>query len=250
MSERADARISRGLGGEGVQVERGKSSRSGSFAAQGRGSLHSGHEAPVQPDQEWANALTHGIAAVGTILLGIQLLMAAVPKHPGLVAACAAYVASVLGTFVFSTLSHVVRRQPMLNAMRALDQAMIYLMISGTYTPIIVQYASDSVRSPLLWAIWIAAWAGFFKKVALRYRINSIGTYTYLLLGWLPAIPIASQVPFELAGWMLTGGLLYTVGVIFLMNDRKVRYMHAAWHLSVMLAAASHYYAILHYVVR
>jgi hemolysin III len=48
---------------------------------------------------------------------------------------------------------------------------------------------------------------------------------------------------------MLAGGVLYTVGVLFLMNDRKFPYLHAIWHLFVMLAAAFHYYAILRYVV-
>ncbi len=206
-------------------------------------------DAPVQPDQEWANALTHGIAAVGALVLGIHLVLAALPGEPGLATACVAYVASVFGTFFFSTMSHVVRRQPLLNTMRAYDQAMIYMMISGTYTPIIFRYAEESHRGTLLWAIWIAAWAGFLKKVALRYRVNATGTYTYLLLGWLPSIPLASHVPSILVKWMLAGGVLYTVGVLFLMNDRKFPYLHAAWHLFVMLAAAFHYYAILRYVV-
>jgi hemolysin III len=206
-------------------------------------------EAPLQPDQEWANALTHGIAAVAAGLLGAFLVSSCLPTQPGLAAACGAYSLSVFGTFLFSTLSHLIHRQPLLNTLRAFDQAMIYMMISGTYTPIIYRFASDSTRDPLLWAIWVAALAGFFKKVAIRYRINSIGTYTYLLLGWLPAIPLASQVPSELVGWMLAGGLLYTIGVIFLMNDRRMRYLHAVWHLFVMLAAACHYYGILRYVV-
>lgn len=206
--------------------------------------------APLQPDQEWANALTHGIATLSSVVMGMYLVLAAQTGQPGLSTACVTYSLSVFGTFFFSTLSHLVRRQPWLNTMRAYDQAMIYLMISGTYTPIVFQYAGDASRNPLLWAIWIAAGLGFFKKVALRYRINSIGTYTYLLLGWLPAIPLASEVPTGLVRWMLAGGILYTVGVVFLMNDRKLPYLHACWHLCVMLAATCHFYGILQYVVR
>lgn len=204
---------------------------------------------PLQPDQEWANALTHGIAACGALLLGLRLVLAAMPASGAMALACSAYSASVFGTFFFSTLSHVVRRQPLLNSMRAYDQAMIYMMISGTYTPIIVRYASDSHRDYLLWAIWIAAALGFLKKVALRYRINKIGTYTYLLLGWLPAIPLAPEVPGGLVWWMLIGGVIYTIGVFFLMNDQRLRYMHAAWHLCVMAAATAHYYGILQFVL-
>lgn len=207
------------------------------------------HEAPLQPDQEWANALTHGIAAAGAGLLGAYMVSIAAREQSGLAIACAAYSMSVFGTFFFSTLSHLIHQQPLLNTLRAFDQAMIYMMISGTYTPIIYRFASDSTRDPLLWAIWVAACAGFFKKVAIRYRINSIGTYTYLLLGWLPAIPLAPQVPTELVGWMLAGGVLYTIGVLFLMNDRRMRYLHAVWHVFVMIAAACHYYGILRCVV-
>jgi len=206
-------------------------------------------EPPLQPDQEWANALTHAIAAIGAIVLGGYLVSIALPKGSGMAIACAAYSMSALGTFVFSTLSHVVRRQPWLNQMRAWDQAMIYTMISGTYTPIAYRYASESAQFPLLVAIWVAATAGFLTKVAWQHRVNSVGAISYLLLGWLPAIPLVKHVPAELAWWMVAGGVCYTVGVVFLMNDNKVRYMHAVWHLSVMTAAVCHYYGILKYVV-
>ena len=62
-----------------------------------------------------------------------------------------------------------------------------------------------SVRDPLLIAIWVAAIAGFINKVAVHHRVNSIGTWSYLLLGWLPAIPLVGNVPSPLGmehdGW-------------------------------------------------
>lgn len=207
-------------------------------------------EPPLLEGEEWANALTHGIAAVGSILLAVYLIQSAIPKGVGLAIACGGYMAAVFGTFLCSTLSHMVRRQPLLNQMRAWDQAMIYVMISGTYTPIAYAYASDATRTPLLWAIWIAATAGFLHKVAWRHRVNSSGTISYLLLGWLPAIPLASHVPTQLVVSMFAGGILYTIGVGFLINDKKAKYLHACWHLWVMSAAACHYLGILWYVVQ
>ncbi|MFK8112925.1 MAG: hemolysin III family protein [Rubripirellula sp.] len=204
---------------------------------------------PLQLDQEWANALTHGVAAVGAIVLGAYLVWVAVPIGTGLAIACAAYAASAFGTFLFSTLSHVVRQQPRLNQMRAWDQAMIYTMISGTYTPIVYRWATESVQMPLLIAIWVAAAAGVYSKIGRKHRVNSIGTVSYLLLGWLPAIPLVSQVPSTLAWWMVAGGVCYSIGVGFLINDFKIRYLHAAWHLSVMTAATCHFLGILRHVV-
>jgi hemolysin III len=171
-------------------------------------------------------------------------------KGTGLAIAGGGYTAAAFGTFLCSTLSHLVRRQPLLNQMRAWDQAAIYAMISGTYTPIAYAYASDATRTPLLWSIWVAAAVGFLHKVALKHRVNSSGTISYLLLGWLPAIPLAPYVPTALVWSMFAGGILYTIGVVFLITDKKVKYLHACWHLAVMAGASCHYLGILWYVVR
>ncbi len=204
-------------------------------------------EPPIQHDQEWANALTHGVAACATLLAGTVLVTSAMPRL-GLAVAFAAYVLSALSVFVCSTLSHAILRQPMLNTLRAWDQATIYAMISGTYTPIAYAYAPPSVKPWLLVAIWIAAFAGFASKVFVRHRINGISTLSYLMLGWLPAIPLAGHVPRPLVMAMIAGGVLYTVGVAFLVNDRRFPYAHAVWHLFVMFAAACHFYGIWYYV--
>lgn len=209
--------------------------------------------APIKPEEEWANALSHGVAAVMAIVLGtmlvrhafeLQTLGEGLPRMPW---ACGAYALTVIGTFAASTLSHAIFKQPWLNTFRAWDQAMIYLMITGTYTPIVAAFAPDSTRNWLMVAIWIAAISGFATKVIARHRINSIGTVSYLLLGWLPAIPLVGQVPSGLAWGMLIGGVLYSIGVVFLRMDEKAKYLHVVWHAFVMAAAYTHYFAISKY---
>lgn len=202
--------------------------------------------APLKPDEEWANALSHGIATAASCVLTVWLVWQASQVGPGIALASAAYGATVIGTFLSSTLSHSIHRQPWLNRFRAWDQAMIYLMITGTYTPIIAAHAPPLIRFWLLPAIWIAALMGFASKVALLHRVNSISTVSYLLLGWLPAIPLYGHVPATLGLGMLAGGVMYSIGVIFLMNDQRVRYFHVTWHGFVMMAALIHYRVILH----
>ena len=207
-------------------------------------------DAPVRHGEEWANALTHGFAAISSVLLGYWLIRDAIDLRIGLGVACAVYVVSACATFTFSTLSHTIHRQPTLNTLRAWDQAMIYCMISGTYTPIIYRYASEALRAPLLIAIWVAAMTGLSAKLLLRHRINNITTIGYLLLGWLPSIPLYGNVPTELGWGMLLGGLLYSLGVVVLINDSKREYLHALWHLLVMSAALTHFLSISWYVVK
>ncbi|TWU41116.1 hemolysin-III related [Novipirellula artificiosorum] len=201
-------------------------------------------DAPIKLDQEWANALTHGVATIVSIVAATLLIGRAATVDAGLSIACAAYMAGVIGTFACSTLSHLILRQPMLDTLRAWDQAMIYTMISGTYTPIVYACAPDTVRTPLLVAIWVTAAVGFLGKIFLRHRINSISTASYLLLGWLPSIPLIGQIPSSLITAMFIGGLLYSFGVVLLINDSRLRYLHALWHVSVMLAASCHFLGI------
>ena len=207
------------------------------------------HSPPIQPDQEWANALTHGFAALVWCGLSVWLVAQAAAVDSGLAIACAAYGASVVGTFVCSTLSHTFLQRPLLDHLRAWDQAMIYLMIIGTYTPITYVYAWPNYRGWLLAAMWLAAGWGFANKAFRRHRIHSISTWSYLALGWLPVIPLIGSVPAGLGWMMLAGGVTYSLGVIFLKNDRKARYLHAVWHLMVLAASLVHFAGIVSYVL-
>ncbi|MEM9364775.1 MAG: hemolysin III family protein [Planctomycetota bacterium] len=206
-------------------------------------------DAPLRHNEEWANALTHGLAALAWLVAGFVLVWRALSVDAGLAVACAAYVASVVGTFVSSWLSHTVLTQPWLDRFRSWDQGCIYLMITGTYTPIAFRYAAHEHRTVLLMAIWIAAACGMWSKVAVGHRVNQIGTWSYLLLGWLPAIPLYQRVPSELGLTMLVGGVVYTLGVVVLMNDHRAKYLHSCWHLLVILASITHGIGIARYVV-
>lgn len=206
-------------------------------------------QAPVRHDEEWANALTHGGAALASVIGAVVMARAAAGQTLMTTFCCMVFIASALAVFVASTLSHFLIYQPrLLNHLRAWDQGLIYVMISATYTPLIWRYSDESIRAPLLVAIWIAALAGFYSKVFAQFRVNSTGPISYLLLGWLPSFGLIGSVPGGLAWWMIAGGMLYCVGIAFLMNDHKRKYMHAAWHFFVMLAATCHFLAVYQYV--
>jgi len=205
--------------------------------------------APLILDEEWANAATHGLAALLWTFGAVVMARAAASQSLMTVICCLLFVGSAIAVFTASALSHHLVHDPrLLRRLRAWDQGLIYVMISGTYTPLIWQFAAESVRLPLLIGIWVAAGIGFHTKVFVEHRVNSIGTISYLLLGWVPAMGLAGRVPGAVLFWMAAGGILYTLGVALLINDRRVRYLHAGWHLFVFMAASCHFWAIYRYV--
>jgi len=205
--------------------------------------------AEAQRNEERANALTHGAGVVLAIASAALMIWHTIDRPIGTMISCLAFVGSATAVFAASTLSHVFLDDPVwLKKLRAWDQGLIYLMITGTYTPIVYHFASPTTRNPLLIAIWLAASIGFYSKVFAKHRINGIGTATYLALGWVPAMFLTGRVPAMVLLWMTIGGVLYTLGVAVLVNDSKMRYLHAVWHLLVITAAACHYWAIYWYI--
>lgn len=104
-------------------------------------------------------------------------------------------------------------------------------------------------RFALLLFVCIAAVTGLCSKVLIKHRIDNITTVHCILLGWLPAMVLFGRVSSLCFATMAIGGVLYTIGTLFLMNDHRHRYFHAVWHLLVMLASACHYAAIAMFVI-
>lgn len=140
-----------------------------------------------------------------------------------------------------------------LRHMRHLDHCMIYVLIAGTYTPVVLLALRPSWGISLLVAAWIGAAAGIMITVLRLERWPAVGFTLYLVLGWL-AIVAAPQLAASLSAVELTllaaGGVLYTVGAITLATNRPnpspaVFGYHEIWHTFVVSASASHFALVL-----
>lgn len=201
------------------------------------------------PQEELANTVTHGLGTAFSLagVFALAALLESVPR--GLAVSCLVYGATLVLVFAVSTISHAVREARAKHLWRIWDQGLIYTLIAGTYTPFVWAYAPPATRDFVLAAIWAAALLGVFVKVVLQHRVGATTTYSYLLLGWLPALSIANRVPLAAALGMLLGGLLYTAGTFFLKRDDQFRFFHAFWHLLVITAATCHYLTLVNYLV-
>jgi hemolysin III len=70
-------------------------------------------------------------------------------------------------------------------------------------------------------------------------------------MGWLVVIavrPLSRAIPIGGLGWLLAGGLAYTLGVVFF-GASRLRFNHAVWHLFVLVGSTCHYVAVMRYVL-
>lgn len=197
---------------------------------------------------ERANTATHALGFLLSIVAAVYLARQTAAESLGFTASCTVFAISMAAVYLFSTLSHAIYEPSWRHRMRAWDQGIIYTLIAGTYTPFIWVCSPSGWRTEIMVAVWLAAAIGFYSKVLAAHRINGISTVTYVLLGWLPALPLVPRTPTICLLWMVAGGVAYTAGIFFLHFDSRYRYFHAMWHLMVIAGSACHFVAIQHLI--
>ncbi len=203
--------------------------------------------AECRPDDELANFLTHAAGFLLSVGGSALLLAAVVGKRPAAdVLACAVYTATLVGLYAASALSHAFHDLAWRRLFRTVDQACIYLLIAGSFTPIGVALLGAGWWWLLPASMWTLALLGVARVIRVRNQTPR-AMLSYGALGWLPVVAIgelANAAPWNMLAWFVAGGLSYTVGTLFLGLDRRVRYFHAVWHLFVIAGSTCHYVAI------
>jgi hemolysin III len=200
--------------------------------------------------EEAANALTHGVGLVASLAaLPVLVVVAATRHDPWQVVGGAVFGATLVALYAASTLYHAVAHAGTKHRLRLVDHCAIYLLIAGTYTPFTLGVLRGAWGWALFGLIWVLAVSGIAAKTLGGFRYPRLSSLAYLAMGWtcLVAIgPILSRVPVEGIAWLVAGGLLYSVGIIFYATTR-FRYAHTVWHLFVLGGSGCHFLAVLWY---
>ena len=205
----------------------------------------------LSPAEELANRITHGIGLMLS-LVGVAVMVTVLGQGDGWrIAGCSLYLGSLIAVYAMSTLSHTFEDERRRSLFRALDQGAIYLLIAATYTPFSMAYLHTVPWWIVLGLVWSIALWGFFSKVCFAYRLEEVSMWPCIILGVIPFVCVPSLVGVvSLAAlwWMLLGVAFYTVGLVFWVNDRRVKHFHAVWHVLVMAGSSCHFVAILLFV--
>jgi hemolysin III len=200
--------------------------------------------------QRWemrVDGAIHGVAIVAGLVGAIILLIVA--GHRGgaeALAAVAVYSVALLAMFGCSAAYNLGRWTRHGNWLRGLDQSAIFLMIAGTYTPFTVIDLQGSWSWSLTSVIWSLAIVGVLLRLLHHRLFAKVSIGFYLALGWLGVVaifPLYHQLHVASLILLLTGGALYTIGIVFHLWER-LPFQAAIWHLFVVAAAAVHFAAV------
>jgi len=181
------------------------------------------------------------IGAIAIVILAARSVAAA--EIPSIVI----YAGGLLAMLGLSAAYNMWPISPVKWILRRFDHSAIYIMIAGTYTPLMEQLKDGVAAVGLLVGVWLTAIVGVALKLVMPGRFDRLALALYFFLGWSCAVaygPITAALP-SVCLWLLAaGGLLYTTGVVFHLW-RNLRFHNAIWHGFVLAAASCHYSAVL-----
>lgn len=203
--------------------------------------------------EEIANAITHGLGTAAAIVALTLMLVKAMPALSGWeLASVAIYGGSMIALFLSSTLYHSITHLPTKAVLKRFDHSSIYLLIAGTYTPLLmISLSTSAMAKSLLFIIWALALGGVVFKIFFVHQFKRASLITYLIMGWLSLLVVYElykALPGPAFNLLIAGGLSYTLGAAFY-AAKQYRYTHAIWHLFVLGGAACHCIAIAGYVI-
>ena len=199
--------------------------------------------------EEVANSISHGLGlALSIVGFTVLIILASQKGDPWRLTAYIIYGLSLTTLYLFSTLYHGLTHSRTKAIFRRLDHSAIYLLIAGTYTPVILISLRTTWVMFLLPVVWVMAIFGVYMKVFYIHRYERLTLAFYILMGWLALIaakPLFNSVPIESFIWIIVGGISYTTGIIFY-AWRRLPYQHTIWHMFVLLGSIAHYIGILY----
>ena len=201
------------------------------------------------------NMVTH-IAGGGLAIIGSILCILAACRNGGWasIPGAAIYCVSLVGVYTMSSIYHGLRPGIAKKVMQVIDHCAIYFLIAGTYTPILIT-GFLPVFPKIGWGLLLLQWGLTAIAVTLtaidlkKYQIFSM--VCYIIMGWgiiffLPQAMIVMTKPGF--NWLLAGGIAYTIGAILFGLGKKLPWMHATFHIFVILGSLFQYLAILFYL--
>lgn len=198
--------------------------------------------------EEIFNSVSHGagslLSIAGTVIL---IIFSVLYANTWAVVSSCIYGASLIILYTMSTLYHAITNEKAKKFFRIMDHNTIFFLIAGTYTPLTLFCLNGWLGWTLFGIVWGAAIIGIVLNSIDLERFRKPSVVCYILMGWVIIFaikPLMESIPQISLIFLLTGGVFYTVGVIFY-AIKKIKYFHSIWHLFTIVGSIFHYFSIL-----
>ncbi|VAW00237.1 FIG01964566: Predicted membrane protein, hemolysin III homolog [hydrothermal vent metagenome] len=193
-----------------------------------------------------ADGMVHVLGVIAAII-GVTALLyySAHQMGWGIFTATVIYATGLIAMLSASAIYHLAAHTPARPILRRLDHAAIYIKIAATFTPLSV-ILNTSYGYLILACVWALALFGVVGKLTAKRGAMTTGWWPYLALGW---IGLALFIPLMgvLTGYslllLLSGGLLYSTGVVFYRWE-GLKYATAIWHGFIVIASGCFFLGI------
>ena len=202
--------------------------------------------------EERFNSISHGITALSAIGgLVVLIVLGAQSEKDWSILSALLYGSGLVLLYTFSSIYHGLKHKKAKRVFNILDHCGIYLLIAGTYTPLVLISIGGSTGWVFFGVQWGMALTGVILKIFFTGRYNFLSTLMYAFMGWIIVFKIG-LVKFilpEPAFWLLvSGGLAYTLGILFYILDYRMKLAHFIWHLFVMTGSILHFIMMVMYI--
>lgn len=198
------------------------------------------------------NSISHLIGAALALVGAVALVLIGLRRgdlyH---IVAFSLYGTTLFLLYSISTIYHGLPPGRAKRIFRMLDHQAIYLLIAGSYTPFMLITLKNTVGWWMFGAVWSLAILGVVLVARPKRGRRVLPMTLYFVMGWLILLaikPLLAVLPAAGFLWLLTGGILYSSGILFYALDHRYPWMHGVWHLFVLGGSISHYIAILVYI--
>lgn len=204
---------------------------------------------------EKLNSISHLVGAVFSLVaLGALLTLSIQSGDPRMIIGFSVFGLTLVLLYAMSTLYHSFQAPGLKRVFKLLDHISIYLLIAGTYTPLMLISVDSRNGTLILALVWGLAVIGTLSEILLSGRaVKVCQLIIYLGMGWACSLDFASLkagLPEAGFAWLAAGGIIYTVGVIFYVVDKldRLTHAHGIWHFFVLVGSACHFVTIMGYV--
>lgn len=197
--------------------------------------------------EEIVNSITHGIGVFLSIV-ALVIVLVDLKKHEDLwhLISFFIYGSTLILLYLSSTLFHSFPNQRVKSLFERFDHVSIFLLIAGTYTPVLLTTFRDDIGLTLFGLVWGMVILGLAIRSMYLARFHKLMIGVYLLVALLFVLAgkeIYQNLPPISIVFLLAGGFSYSLGVV-LYSRRNSIHSHGIWHLLVLTGSILQFFAV------